>query len=35
METANQVILYTGNSQMSEIKIHRVGKNPARTSKIE
>jgi len=35
METTKQVILDTGNPQMSGIKVYRVGKKLARTSKKE
>jgi len=33
MRTAKQVILNTGNSQMLEIKVYRIGKKPVRTFK--
>ena len=35
METAKQDTLDTGNSQILEIDIHKVGKSPARTSKVK
>jgi len=35
MKTAKQVILDTGNPQMSGIKVYRVGKKLVRTSKKE
>ena len=35
MEAAKQVILDTGDSQISEIKVHGVSKELARTSKRE
>ena len=35
METAKQVNLVSNNLQISEMKIHEVGKDLVRTSKVE